>query len=66
MKIAIYVLLVILYIFLILFGFMWAVYHGSGHKIPIETDRYFGLSILVNVLLIFFLTIILKKTTIRE
>ncbi|PIF30441.1 hypothetical protein CLU81_0867 [Flavobacterium sp. 9] len=40
MRISIYILLVVFYILLGLVVILWFMYHGSGHKIPIETDRF--------------------------
>ncbi len=31
----------------------WFLYHGSGHTIPIKTDIYFLISILVIIIFIF-------------
>lgn len=66
MKTVIHFLLVVFYILLSLFSFLWFMYHGSGHKIPIETDRSFIFSILINILIIIILKIILKRISRKE
>jgi hypothetical protein len=46
--------------------FLWFIYHGSGHNIPIETNRWlFGLTI-VNIIIIGILIIALKRISKRE
>lgn len=61
MKAVVYFLLVIFYIVLALLSFLWFMYHGSGHKIPVETDKSFIFLILINILIIIVLKIILKR-----
>ena len=33
---------------LLCLGLFWLLYHGSGHNIPAETDRFFAVAALVN------------------
>lgn len=66
MKTVIYFLLVVFCILLALLNFLWFMYHASGHKIPIETDRSFIISILINIFIIIILKIILKRISQRE
>ena len=43
-----YALLVLLCLSLLLLGFLWLLYHGSGHNIPVETDLFLAGAALIN------------------
>ena len=44
-----YALLVLLCLSLLLLGFLWLLYHGSGHNIPVETDQFLAGAALINI-----------------
>lgn len=66
MKSAIQVIRVILTLLLCFFAFTWLIYHGSGHKIPLNTDLSFGYSIGILIVLIIFITIVDRKHKINH
>jgi hypothetical protein len=61
MKTILYILLVLFSISFIFICFLWFIYHGSGHNIPIETDRWLLSLTIVNVFVIIALLITLYK-----
>ena len=61
MKTILYILLVLFSISFIFICFLWFIYHGSGHNIPIETDRWLLSLTIVNVFVIIALLITLNK-----
>lgn len=56
MKLTIKIIQVVLIILLGFCLFMWMVYHGSGHNIPLETDRDFEytIGILISLLILLY------------
>ena len=57
-----YVLLVLLCLSLLLLGFLWLLYHGSGHNIPVETDRFLAGAALINIGLIVLLVAWIRRS----
>ena len=49
MRTAGYVLLVLLSLSLLGVGFLWLIYYGSGHNIPVDTNRALIAVTLVNI-----------------
>lgn len=52
MKIAKGIIFIFLIIVLILICILWIMYFATGHQIPLRTNIVFGLSILVNLIII--------------
>lgn len=50
--------LIIILVVIVLFTMM--VYHGSGHKIPINTDLKFG-GIILSLIILYFILIMMKR-----
>ena len=61
MKILIYILLVISILLFLLSCFIWFIYHGSGHIIPVETEQKILFFIIVLILITAFLIIMKFK-----
>jgi len=61
MKIIIYVLLALAYVFFLFMCFLWFITYGSGHNIPSETNTWLIYMTTLSVFLIIFFTIIKKK-----
>jgi flagellar basal body-associated protein FliL len=61
MKIILYILLVLFSISFVFICFMWFLSHASGHNIPDRTDIEAYCLMVLNVLIIIFLKIRLKK-----
>ena len=66
MKTIIYIILGLFCISFLFICFLWLIYHGSGHNIPIETDRWLLSLTIANILIISILIIVLKKIYKRE
>lgn len=63
MKAILVVCLLLFVLVLVFLCFMWLLYHGSGHNIPVKTDISFVLSTLVNIAIIVLLWVIVKKVS---
>jgi uncharacterized membrane protein len=61
MKILLRLIRVILIIALCLFSFIWLAFHASSHKIPFETDLFYGLIVGVLIVLNLIFIVIKKK-----
>lgn len=62
MKIIIPILLILAYIFFLLICFLWLITYGSGHNIPLETNRWLICMTILSVFLILLFTIMKKKS----
>ena len=60
MKTIIYIFLGLSCISFIFICFLWLIYHGSGHNIPIKTDKWLLTLTIVNIFVISVLIIVLK------
>jgi len=63
MKAVFVVCLLLFALVLVFLCFMWLLYHGSGHNIPVKTDISFAVSILVNIAIIVLLWVKVKKVS---
>jgi len=60
MKIAIQIIKFFLLVALCFTIFVWLMYHGSGHKIPLKTDILFGVTC-ASLIAFYFLLFVLRK-----
>ncbi|SHM03827.1 hypothetical protein SAMN05444366_2139 [Flavobacterium saccharophilum] len=63
MKIIIYTLLVLAYVFFLCICFLWLITYGSGHNIPEETNRWLIYMTIFSVLFVLVFSIMKKKLT---
>ena len=61
MKTILYILLISFILSFVFICFLWFIYYGSGHKIPIETNRWLLSLTIVDVFVIIALLITLNK-----
>lgn len=66
MKTLIYIILILFSISLIFICFLWFIYHGSSHNIPVKTDWWLLSLTITNILIISILILVLKKISKRE
>ncbi|MNX63128.1 hypothetical protein D3C86_941180 [compost metagenome] len=61
MKIIVYILLILAYIFFLLICFLWLITYGSGHNIPEESNKWLICMTGLSLFLIVLFTIMKKK-----
>jgi hypothetical protein len=61
MKTILYILLILFILSFVFICFLWFIYYGSGHTIPIETNRWLLSLTIVDVFIIIALFVTLNK-----
>ena len=61
MKIIVYILLILAYIFFLLICFLWLITYGSGHNIPDESNKWLIYMTGLSIFLIVLFTLIKKR-----